>query len=427
MSGIIKVLFLAANPSDTSRLMVDEEIRTIEQSLRSAEFRDRFDIEQHLAVRVTDLQEYLLRHKPDIVHFSGHGSESSEIILKDNTGKKRPVPVNALEQLFSVLKDNIRCVVLNTCFSEAQALAITEHIDCVIGMSKEIGDSTAIAFAAAFYQALGYGRNVKTAFDLGCLQIDFESLDDQDVPRLLVRTGVDPTNVFLLESSGVGRPYRLVSELLRDRAGCLAKLGKAKIGIIFFLVILALGIALGTTGVIRIPLVTPARSPTAIAHVPSHTPISTPSVISTPTCLYQRTTDAATIIHLIQLEAEVVVIGGKEGIAIIQGIFEKNAYILDAASGEEWHDSTARYEALFANADYLEAKNIEIQPAGAGVTQDVAWFTSESQGRLIASDGTEVSYARTPHECHWTLRKNSAGCWVITKFVFNASDVPFPP
>ena len=122
-----------------------------------------------------------------------------------------------------------------------------------------------------------------------------------------------------------------------------------------------------------------------------------------------------------------MVIGGKEGIAIIQGIFEKNAYILDAASGEEWHDSTARYEALFANADYLEAKNIEIQPAGAGVTQDVAWFTSESQGRLIASDGTEVSYARTPHECHWTLRKNSAGCWVITKFVFNASDVPFPP
>lgn len=183
--GIIKVLFLSANPLDTSRLRLDQESRAIDVALRRSEFRDTFDIEQHWAVRVSDMQELLLRHKPDIVHFSGHGSTSSEIVLEDASGNSRPVSVRALSQLFSVLKDNIRCVVLNACYSEKQAQAIAQSIDCVIGMSKAIGDDAAISFAAAFYQALGFGRDFRTAFELGRIQIDLEGLDEQDVPKLL--------------------------------------------------------------------------------------------------------------------------------------------------------------------------------------------------------------------------------------------------
>ena len=181
----VKVLFLAANPKDTNPLRLDEEIRSIDLALQQAEFRDKFDIKQHWAVRVTDLQGYLLRHQPDIVHFSGHGSAVSEILLEDNNGNSRPVPPRALSQLFSILKDNIRCVVLNACYSEPQAQAIAKHIDCVIGMSNAIGDEAAISFAAAFYQALGYGRSVQAAFDLGCVQIDLENLNEQDTPKLL--------------------------------------------------------------------------------------------------------------------------------------------------------------------------------------------------------------------------------------------------
>ncbi len=52
-------------------------------------------------------------------------------------------------------------------------------------MSKAIGDEAAIRFAMAFYQALGYGKDVKTAFDLGCLQVHLENLNEQDTPKLL--------------------------------------------------------------------------------------------------------------------------------------------------------------------------------------------------------------------------------------------------
>ena len=199
-SSVIRILFLAANPFDTTRLRLDEESRAIDEALRQATFRDRFDIRQHWAVRVSEIQTFLLRHKPDIVHLSGHGSESSEIVLEDNYGNSHPVSVRALSRLFSVLKDNIRCVVLNACYSEKQAETIAEHIDCVVGMSSAIGDAAAISFAAAFYQALGFGRDVKTAFDLGCVQIDLENLDEQDILKLLAKRSNPEDIVFVRDN-----------------------------------------------------------------------------------------------------------------------------------------------------------------------------------------------------------------------------------
>ena len=197
-----KLLFLAANPLDTDPLRLDEEMRAVDLALRQAGFRDQFDVRSHWAVRVGDLQELLLRHRPDIVHFSGHGSSAGEIVLQDASGQGAVVPANAVNDLFRVLRDNIRCVVLNACYSADQAAGIAEQIDCVIGMSDAITDAASIEFAAAFYRALGYGRSVQSAFDLGCNQIDLAALDEAHKPVLL---GVaEPERIFLVTTEKVG-------------------------------------------------------------------------------------------------------------------------------------------------------------------------------------------------------------------------------
>ncbi|MEW6735270.1 MAG: CHAT domain-containing protein, partial [Acidobacteriota bacterium] len=214
---MIKILFLSANPKDTTLLRLGEEVRNIKEKLRASEQREIFEFEQELALKPTDIQTYLLHHKPNIVHFSGHGSNAGEIILEDNNGRSKPVPKEALEGLFKTLKDNIRCVVLNACFSESQATAIAKSIDCVVGMSKAIQDGAAISFATSFYQALGYGRNVQAAFDLGCNQISMEctpntareamitgdlgNLSDQkDIPKLITANGVDASKIYFVDS-----------------------------------------------------------------------------------------------------------------------------------------------------------------------------------------------------------------------------------
>lgn len=194
----IKILFLTANPKDTSKLRLDEECRAIEEALNQSEFRSRFDIKQHWAVEVRQLQKYFLRHKPDIVHFSGHSGTSGGILLEDSDGYSHSVSVEALSQLFSILKDHIRCVMLNACYSEEQAKAIAKHIDAVIGIKGSIERPAAIAFATAFYQALGYRRDIKTAFDLGCLQISLENLGDKD-PLKLLAMRVKPEDITFIE------------------------------------------------------------------------------------------------------------------------------------------------------------------------------------------------------------------------------------
>jgi hypothetical protein len=198
---MIKILFLAANPKDTDHLRLDEEVRTIKERLRAAEHRDSFQIEQEWAVRVGDIQQHLLIHKPDIVHFSGHGSDVGEIILEDQSGMSKAVSPQSLKRLFKVLKDNIHCVVLNACFSKVQADAIAESIDYVVGMSNSIGDKAAISFAAGFYQALGFDRSITEAFELGCSQIELEGLSEEDTPKLITVAGVNLTASKSIEDS----------------------------------------------------------------------------------------------------------------------------------------------------------------------------------------------------------------------------------
>ena len=187
----IKVLFLAANPKQTSALALDEEIREITQKIRLSDARDTLKIISTWAVRPDDLLQYLNENKPQVVHFSGHGSSLGEIVLTDNNGNAKPVTSSALKALFSTLKDNIEIVLLNACYSKIQGQAINESIDFVIGMDAAIGDRTAIVFAASFYRALGFNRTVQEAFDQAKTAIMLEGVPEENTPILLVREGAD--------------------------------------------------------------------------------------------------------------------------------------------------------------------------------------------------------------------------------------------
>lgn len=181
----IKILFLAANPKDTPPLKLDEEIESIEQKLSQAQFGSLFHIRKHASVRTNDLQKLFHEHQPDIVHFSGHGSSASEIILEDGSGRSHAVPAKALSTLFALLQGKIRIVVLNACYTATQGQAIAEHIEWVVGMSRAIGDSSAIAFAGSFYQALGYGYSIRDAFAQGKNEIDLTGLGEANTPAIL--------------------------------------------------------------------------------------------------------------------------------------------------------------------------------------------------------------------------------------------------
>lgn len=202
MNDKVIILFLAANPMDTTRLRSDEEVRSIDHALRQSEFRDRFNLQKHGAVRVSDLQSLLLRYEPDIVHFSGHGSDIGEIVLEDDDGKSTSVSTDALSKLFSLFKDKVKCVVLSACFSELQAKSIAQHVDAVIGMPAQISDTVAVKFASSFYEALGFGKDIEMAFELGCLRVDLHKLVRGNRPQLIALNSI-PSNIVFTKSEQI--------------------------------------------------------------------------------------------------------------------------------------------------------------------------------------------------------------------------------
>jgi WD40 repeat protein len=222
MPSKIRILFLGANPSDTTRLALSHEVREITQRLRATDRGARFELVQEWAVRVDDLQAALLRHEPQIVHFSGHGrgkqlnsslkfadvtremlpkDEPDEdelngaILVEGDSGRAKPIPTSALANLFSIV-GGVRCVVLNACHSATQAETIRQHVDVVVGMSRSIQDAAAINFAWAFYQGLGFGKSLSEAFELGKNQIELAGFGDGKVPRLLTRESQRDVPVF---------------------------------------------------------------------------------------------------------------------------------------------------------------------------------------------------------------------------------------
>lgn len=179
-----KILFLTSNPSDTSQLRINKEARDIEEGLRRANKRDSFDFEVKLATRARDLSRAILDENPQILHFSGHG-EVEGILLEDENGNSKIVTTEALSGLFSLFGDTIKCVILNSCYSASQAKEISRHIPFVIGMNKAVPDSTAIAFATSFYDAIGAGREIEFAFNFAKINIELEGLTGDQIPVLL--------------------------------------------------------------------------------------------------------------------------------------------------------------------------------------------------------------------------------------------------
>lgn len=211
MAERVRILFLAANPKNTDKVRLDEEIRQIQERIRAADFRDHFDLQSRWAVRPDDLLQALNEVRPHIVHFSGHGTASAELVLEDAEGKAKPVTDVALKALFTHLKGDIQLVVLNSCHSNDQANVISEQVDCTIGMNEAVGDEAAITFAQWLYGALAFGRSIAEAFEQAQTALLLHGITEENTPTLHSRSGVDPRSISFIKSHQAAAPLPKMS------------------------------------------------------------------------------------------------------------------------------------------------------------------------------------------------------------------------
>ena len=184
------ILFLAANPKNTSQLGLDNEVQAIQSGLQRSRYRDQFELKQRWAVSPREMQRSIEDLKPHIVHFSGHGVGEDGLALENEAGDVQLVQAEALAQLFRLFvapftDPPVQCVLMNACYSEVQANAIAEHIPYVIGMNKAVGDKAAREFAVGFYDALGAGREIPIAYEFGKVSISMAGIPEHLTPQLV--------------------------------------------------------------------------------------------------------------------------------------------------------------------------------------------------------------------------------------------------
>lgn len=198
-----KILLLAASTDPSNRRRLDEESRDIGEGLKRSRQRDDFEIVQRWAVRPRDLHRAVLEEVPQIVHFSGGGSENAGLYFENNAGRAHWVTGEALAGLFELFADktSVECVVMNGCYNPEQAEAIAQHVPYVIGLNTPTAHSTNsshsdedanVEFAVGFYDALSNGESVEFAFKSGKVAVALSDADSEGQKPTLIKGNKPP-------------------------------------------------------------------------------------------------------------------------------------------------------------------------------------------------------------------------------------------
>jgi uncharacterized repeat protein (TIGR01451 family) len=184
----VKVLILAANPPDTQALRTDQEIREIQKTIRSGRDRDSMEVSIHLAVGPADIIQALLDDEPRLVHFAGHGGgPDGSIAVQNDYGLAHLIPVEGLVDLFGTFGRSVHCVLVNACDTELLARELSAVVPYAIGMRQPVRDTSSIRFSAGFYQALGAGKSIEDAFQLGVIMLKMTPIGSDALAPVLFR------------------------------------------------------------------------------------------------------------------------------------------------------------------------------------------------------------------------------------------------
>lgn len=246
------ILFVAANPSGTGRLALDQEARAIQAELERSGHGCPFELVTRWAAQPLDLLHELRKLKPTVLHFAGHGASGEPagprpdgpprrdvastadatvnlphegLYFQGPDGRPQLVSTEALQTTLGAAGSSVQLVVLNACYSDVQADALLAHVDCVLGMRGTIEDSAARSFAIGLYGGLGERESVATAYRQACAAIQLEGLADADRPQLKVHPGADADRLVL--GSPAGRPRWLIGVVAVGAVAVVASGGAA--------------------------------------------------------------------------------------------------------------------------------------------------------------------------------------------------------
>lgn len=173
-----KLLALLSNPDNEVKLRMDREIKEINGRISHKVSHD-FECKQVPAINIDELPGLLIKEKPELLHFSGHG-DKSQLCFEDKVGKSKNISSEAIQTIFKEVGHYITCLLINACGSSKLAEKLSLYVPHVIGFPDKIEDELSEIFSKTFYETLSLGHSVTSCFEMAKATI----MSDVEVKRL---------------------------------------------------------------------------------------------------------------------------------------------------------------------------------------------------------------------------------------------------
>jgi hypothetical protein len=196
----LKILYLLANPASQGTLRTDAEFRLVQDEVRSSRYRSRINLISSPAADAKSILNGINDHRPQIVHFSGHGGGRG-IWLDDGKVHKsvgKSMGFSLLAETLGATTSPPRLLVLNACDTLTGSKKLLEAVEVVIAMSDNISDVGAAIFAAQFYAGIASAQPISHALKQGIVSMKAASLNDAHLPKMVHRKEVDPRKIILV-------------------------------------------------------------------------------------------------------------------------------------------------------------------------------------------------------------------------------------
>lgn len=182
----LRVLGVAASPSDLPALDAMRERSVLEQALRRPLEQGQVELTWLERATWRELQDILQQGPWHIFHYSGHAFFDARmgegaLVMTDEQGASWPVSATQLARLLADHR-SLRLAVLNACegargdeqspFASVAAALVQRGLPAAIAMQYAISEAAAVAFADQFYGALADRLPVDAAVSEGRKAID---------------------------------------------------------------------------------------------------------------------------------------------------------------------------------------------------------------------------------------------------------------
>jgi GTPase SAR1 family protein len=153
---IYYVAVMISHPQGEKEIPVESELGTITARANSGSGGGKFVITPYGVLSEDVLEEVAAGENPEFIHVIGHGTKSGLILHRRSSPLPEVKTIRDLQRIFkditSQKENRLRVVLLNACYTEDTAKAISTNNLHVIGTEDEIKSNHAKEFSGAFYQ-----------------------------------------------------------------------------------------------------------------------------------------------------------------------------------------------------------------------------------------------------------------------------------